>query len=75
MVFVAQLKLIFLFFQPTAESSLSLNSSNSSGSGGGTYGTLGRAAGGGMAEMMDEMAKTLARRRAAAENKDPSQVS
>ncbi|CAG0880643.1 unnamed protein product [Darwinula stevensoni] len=59
--------------QPTAESSLSLNSSNSSGSGGGTYGTLGRVAGGGMAEMMDEMAKTLARRRAAAENKDPSQ--
>jgi hypothetical protein len=36
-----------------------------SGNSGGSYGTIGRAAGGGgMASMMDEMQKTLARRRA-----------
>ncbi|XP_070505344.1 protein enabled [Chironomus tepperi] len=41
------------------------NSTSSSGSGGaGNYGTIGRTGGGGeMASMMDEMAKTLARRR------------
>lgn len=41
------------------------NSTSSSGSGGaGNYGTIGRTTGGGeMASMMDEMAKTLARRR------------
>ncbi|CAD6201482.1 GSCOCG00000282001-RA-CDS [Cotesia congregata] len=41
--------------------------------GGGNYGTLGRGGGGGMASMMDEMAKTLARRRAAVEKKQPEQ--
>lgn len=52
------------------------SSTSSSGSGGGNYGTLGRGSGGsgggvGMASMMDEMAKTLARRRAAVEKKQP----
>lgn len=37
--------------------------------GGGNYGTIGRGTSG-MASMMDEMAKTLARRRAQAEKKD-----
>ena len=64
----------FLFFQlknkQSAESSSSSSSSNSS-----TYGTIGRGQAerpglGGIGSMMDEMAKTLARRRAAAENKD-----
>lgn len=42
------------------------NSGSSTSSGGSSnYGTLGRGAGGSMASMMDEMAKTLARRRAA----------
>lgn len=41
------------------------NSGSSTSSGGSNYGTLGRGAGGSMANMMDEMAKTLARRRAA----------
>ncbi|XP_011293202.1 protein enabled isoform X2 [Musca domestica] len=49
------------------------NSGSSTPSGGsGNYGTIGRGgSGGGMASMMDEMAKTLARRRAQAEKKDP----
>ena len=37
---------------------------SSGGGGGGQYGTVGRSSGGGMASMMDEMQKTLARRRA-----------
>lgn len=50
--------------------------SSTSSSGSGNYGTLGRGSGGssggvGMASMMDEMAKTLARRRAAVEKKQP----
>lgn len=54
----------------SAESSSSSSSSNSS-----TYGTIGRGQAerpsiGGIGSMMDEMAKTLARRRAAAENKE-----
>jgi hypothetical protein len=54
----------------SAESSSSSSSSSSS-----TYGTIGRGQAerpgiGGLGSMMDEMAKTLARRRAAAENKD-----
>ncbi|XP_008554986.1 protein enabled isoform X1 [Microplitis demolitor] len=51
----------------------SAENSPSSGGGGGNYGTLGRGGGGGMASMMDEMAKTLARRRAAVEKKQPEQ--
>ncbi|XP_075169714.1 ENAH actin regulator enabled isoform X2 [Haematobia irritans] len=54
------------------------NSGSSTPSGGsGNYGTIGRGGGGsgggggGMASMMDEMAKTLARRRAQAEKKEP----
>lgn len=55
------------------------NSGSSTSSSGSNYGTLGRGSnagggisgGGGMASMMDEMAKTLARRRAAVENKEP----
>ncbi|XP_014275706.1 protein enabled isoform X1 [Halyomorpha halys] len=47
--------------------------SSTSSSGSGNYGTLGRGAGG-MASMMDEMAKTLARRRAAAERKETDPV-
>ncbi|XP_070068794.1 protein enabled isoform X8 [Drosophila takahashii] len=48
------------------------NSGSSTSSGGsGNYGTIGRSSGNGMASMMDEMAKTLARRRAQAEKKDP----
>ncbi|KAL1123948.1 hypothetical protein AAG570_001718 [Ranatra chinensis] len=45
------------------------NSGSSTSSSGSNYGTLGRG-GTGMASMMDEMARTLARRRAAAEKKD-----
>ncbi|XP_024080762.1 protein enabled isoform X3 [Cimex lectularius] len=45
------------------------NSGSSTSSSGSNYGTLGRG-GSGMASMMDEMAKTLARRRAAAEKKE-----
>ncbi|XP_054282519.1 protein enabled-like isoform X1 [Macrosteles quadrilineatus] len=51
----------------SAENSGSSTSSASSGS---NYGTLGRGQAQGMASMMDEMAKTLARRRAAVEKKD-----
>lgn len=51
-------------FQQSAE-----NSGSSTSSSGSNYGTLGRGQSG-MASMMDEMAKTLARRRAAAEKKD-----
>ncbi|XP_017146933.1 protein enabled isoform X2 [Drosophila miranda] len=47
------------------------NSGSSTSSGGsGNYGTIGRSSNG-MASMMDEMAKTLARRRAQAEKKEP----
>lgn len=61
-----------LYVEQSAESSSSSSSSNSS-----TYGTIGRSQTerpgiGGLGSMMDEMAKTLARRRAAAENKDVS---
>lgn len=61
---------VSLFIKQSAESSSSSSSSNSS-----TYGTIGRGQTerpgiGGLGSMMDEMAKTLARRRAAAENKD-----
>lgn len=60
--------------QPVENSGSSTSSSGSSG-GSGNYGTLGRGGGGGgMASMMDEMAKTLARRRAAAEKKQPEQL-
>lgn len=52
------------FEQQSAE-----NSGSSTSSSGSNYGTLGRGQTG-MASMMDEMAKTLARRRAAAERKD-----
>lgn len=46
------------------------NSGSSTSSGGSSnYGTLGRGGSGSMASMMDEMAKTLARRRAAVEKK------
>ena len=55
------------------ENSGSSTSSSGSGGGGGNYGTLGRGGGGGMASMMDEMAKTLARRRAAVEKNKPEQ--
>ncbi|KAG5676341.1 hypothetical protein PVAND_006184 [Polypedilum vanderplanki] len=56
--------------QPANENSG--NSTSSSGSGGaGNYGTIGRTTGGEMASMMDEMAKTLARRRE--RQKDTSQ--
>ncbi|XP_055693613.1 protein enabled isoform X3 [Lutzomyia longipalpis] len=51
---------------PPAENSGSSTSSGSSGN----YGTIGRTTTG-MASMMDEMAKTLARRRAQAERKEP----
>uniref|UniRef100_A0A1B6CJ86 WH1 domain-containing protein n=1 Tax=Clastoptera arizonana TaxID=38151 RepID=A0A1B6CJ86_9HEMI len=47
------------------------NSGSSTSSSGSNYGTLGRGQSG-MASMMDEMAKTLARRRAQAEKKDPA---
>nr|CAH7755128.1 unnamed protein product [Callosobruchus chinensis] len=48
------------------------NSGSSTSSGGSSnYGTLGRSAGNSMASMMDEMAKTLARRRAQVEKKVP----
>ena len=63
----------------SAESSSSSSSSNSS-SNSSTYGTIGRGQTerpgiGGMGSMMDEMAKTLARRRAAAEKQDvPSNI-
>jgi len=45
-------------------SSSSENSGGSNGSSSSGYGTVGRSSGGGMASMMDEMQKTLARRRA-----------
>lgn len=46
------------------------NSGSSTSSGGsGNYGTIGRTSGGGMASMMDEMQKTLARRRAQVDKK------
>jgi len=45
-------------------SSSSENSGTSNGSSTSGYGTVGRSSGGGMASMMDEMQKTLARRRA-----------
>ena len=50
---------------PQNQSTANENSGNStsSGSSGGNYGTIGRTGGGEMASMMDEMAKTLARRR------------
>lgn len=51
---------------PQSQSSANENSGNStSSSGSGNYGTIGRTGGSGgeMASMMDEMAKTLARRR------------
>ncbi|XP_067627044.1 protein enabled isoform X2 [Eurosta solidaginis] len=44
--------------------------SSTSSAGSGNYGTIGRSSTG-MASMMDEMAKTLARRRAQAEKKEP----
>lgn len=51
------------------------NSGSSTSSGGsGNYGTIGRTSGGGMASMMDEMQKTLARRRALTEKKEVSSV-
>ncbi|XKL63614.1 hypothetical protein PGB90_005978 [Kerria lacca] len=50
------------------------NSGSSTSSSGSNYGTLGRGQGG-MASMMDEMAKTLARRRAAVEKKEPENTS
>lgn len=56
---------IYIILQQSAE-----NSGSSTSSSGSNYGTLGRGQSG-MASMMDEMAKTLARRRAAAEKKDP----
>ncbi|XP_050314993.1 protein enabled isoform X2 [Anthonomus grandis grandis] len=52
--------------QPTENSGSSTSSGGSS-----NYGTLGRGGGNSMASMMDEMAKTLARRRAAVEKKVP----
>lgn len=64
---------ILILKQHPAENSGSSTSSASSG-GSGNYGTIGRNANGGqmgMASMMDEMARTLARRRAAVEKKDP----
>eukprot|EP00092_Neocalanus_flemingeri_P032504 GFUD01035351.1.p1 GENE.GFUD01035351.1~~GFUD01035351.1.p1 ORF type:complete len:542 (-),score=144.22 GFUD01035351.1:1810-3435(-) len=45
-------------------SASSENSGSSNGSSSSNYGTVGRSSGGGMASMMDEMQKTLARRRA-----------
>ncbi|XP_044728745.1 protein enabled isoform X3 [Chrysoperla carnea] len=57
---------------PQAPPPVTENSGSSTSSGGSNYGTIGRGgSGGGMASMMDEMAKTLARRRAACEKKDP----
>ncbi|XP_036333240.1 protein enabled isoform X2 [Rhagoletis pomonella] len=55
--------------KPTAAPTENSGSSTSSG-GSGNYGTIGRSSSG-MASMMDEMAKTLARRRAQAEKKEP----
>ncbi|KAL1458655.1 hypothetical protein WDU94_008786, partial [Cyamophila willieti] len=57
----------------SAENSGSSTTSSSSGGAGG-YSTLGRG-NTGMASMMDEMAKTLARRRAAVEKKEPDTIS
>lgn len=54
----------WFFVQNTPPPTENSGSSTSSG-GSSNYGTLGRGAGGSMASMMDEMAKTLARRRAA----------
>lgn len=54
-----------------AASTVTENSGSSTSSGGsGNYGTIGRSSSG-MASIMDEMAKTLARRRAQAEKKEP----
>nr|XP_036230241.1 protein enabled isoform X8 [Bactrocera oleae] len=55
--------------KPSAAPTENSGSSTSSG-GSGNYGTIGRSSTG-MASMMDEMAKTLARRRAQAEKKEP----
>lgn len=66
--------MVLILKQHPAENSGSSTSSVSSG-GSGNYGTLGRNANGGqtgMASMMDEMARTLARRRAAVEKKEPT---
>ena len=76
----------FLFFAETQQSQQIENSgssTSSSGSGAGNYGTLGRnsnagaenSGGAGIPAMMVEMAKTLARRRAASEKKQPDPVS
>nr|CAD7257296.1 unnamed protein product [Timema shepardi] len=53
--------------QPAENSGSSTSSSNSS-----NYGTIGRAGHSPMSSMLDEMAKTLARRRKAVEKKDPN---
>jgi hypothetical protein len=53
--------------QQSAENSGSSTSSSGSGS---NYGTIGRGGMASMSSMMDEMAKTLARRRKAAEKKE-----
>ncbi|XP_062560933.1 protein enabled isoform X4 [Armigeres subalbatus] len=56
---------------PPVSTTVTENSGSSTSSGGsGNYGTIGRSSSG-MASMMDEMAKTLARRRAQAEKKEP----
>ncbi|XP_025422573.1 vasodilator-stimulated phosphoprotein isoform X3 [Sipha flava] len=58
----------------SGSSTSSAGSTTTSSGGSGNYGTLGRNANGGqpvMASMMDEMARTLARRRAAVEKKEP----
>ena len=65
---IAHFSIAPVLIEQSAESSSSSSSSSSS-----TYGTIGRGqaerpAVGGIGSMMDEMAKTLARRRAAAEN-------
>ncbi|XP_067007842.2 protein enabled [Anabrus simplex] len=54
--------------QQSAENS----GSSTSSSGSSNYGTIGRSGMASMSSMMDEMAKTLARRRKACEKKDPS---
>ncbi|XP_071449574.1 protein enabled isoform X3 [Hetaerina americana] len=64
---------------PFPSQSTENSGSSTSSSGSSNYGTLGRGGGGGgsgvgMASMMDEMAKTLARRRAAAEKQDCTKV-
>ena len=52
----------------TTKANESAGSSSNSSSG---YGSIGHAKGGGMASMMDEMQKTLARRRAKVDQADP----